>query len=507
MGWRGTWSALLACVAGLAACGDSRQEELAAPACDWDEHICSAARVLGQGYLGGFLGGSSQLVVSVGDHSVEVWSADGATRTPAFPSSAWPQVGPTTGLVDVRTSGRTASLTVWDPDAREARFVSDDLMVDDGKEPQFGVCGSRVWYWARTDSRSANCAAIRVTDIRDPDGVALDLGYGCHTGQRVLAAFAPDCRSLFLQQNDFDLSHHDLATNVTTPLPGRPQPNWTYLFSDDGGTIAYRAEVDSADGKTVENRLFTATGSPLVVREIATGTSGFRLSSDGSAVTFHRTDATEPHSELYVATADGRTVLVDVRASWTGAAVFSPDGRRIAYLRPGAQPAKRTLAVKDLDTDETWDVDDAVRDWELLYADVPGDAPVGELAASLRADPPPRFSSSGRTLVYFGTDGERSLRSFDLETRTRTVHAVGPFYEPKTAGDWLAFKGDTGSLWLADLRDDRPARVVSRRTVWTWDLAPDALAMAQQRDETGPMWDVTYLPLSRPGASGTILGR
>jgi dipeptidyl aminopeptidase/acylaminoacyl peptidase len=164
------------------------------------------------------------------------------------------------------------------------------------------------------------------------------------------------------------------------------------------------------------------------------GTEELAFSPDGRTLAFTARDAgrEEPWStdfDVYLVPVDGSRPpqnLTDANPAWDAQPVFSPDGRRLAYLamaRPGYEADRFRIRLRDLATGR-----------ERVLAEE-WDRSAGGLF----------FSADGRTLYTTAADrGQVPLFALDVESgRVRKLVAEGHVREPRLAGDLVVFGRDT----------------------------------------------------------------
>jgi Tol biopolymer transport system component len=228
-------------------------------------------------------------------------------------------------------------------------------------------------------------------------------------------SWAPDgARIAFLQDGSIHVL--DTGTGAVHALSGsrgvEDQPVW----SPDGSWIAYR---DGSDNEDSGLWIMHADGSER--HRISGRTSGAPAwSPDGALIAFGALSG--PSAELHVLTVDG-TALRNLTAGEGGGSspVFSPDGRRLAFIADDD-----TLAVAEVASSEI----------RRLPA-------VGKIAN-------PSWAPDGRSILVQHVEGQQtSIRIVDpADGSARRVSPADPGPEGQAAGyRWKAY---TRPLWTAD---------------------------------------------------------
>jgi Tol biopolymer transport system component len=229
---------------------------------------------------------------------------------------------------------------------------------------------------------------------------------------------------------------------------------------EDGGSVLMQAHQDG-DG-----------GSLRLLRIVDDGAKNYhvRPSPDGSRIAFD--SDRDGERAVYVAQADGSGVRRVSSAGYAAVPAWSPDGRRLVYLR--GEPARPRV-------------------WNLWLHDLSSDAVVRLTAHPYGQTWGGSWFADGRRIAYSHED---QLVILDLESGRRRqfrspvagrlvrTPAVSP------DGRHIAFQVHRDGGWLLDVDDGSMRRIVADPTAeeFAWDRGGRRLAFHSRRSGTWSVW-------------------
>ncbi|WP_371767425.1 prolyl oligopeptidase family serine peptidase [Massilia sp.] len=370
-------------------------------------------------------------------------------------------------LVDLRAADPTPQ-----------RLTSDAASSTD---PEWSPNGDAIYFLsARSGSGqvwrvpAAGGDAVRVTDLP----LDVDAFRVAPTGDRMLLSMAVfrDCADLACTKARVDAKEKDKASGkVYDRLFVRHWDTW----SDGRNNVLYAAPLDAAG--RVNGMPVSLSGAldgdvpskPFGDRE------EFRFSPDGKTVVFSvriagKTEAWSTNFDVYTVPATGgtpRNLTADNNA-WDTKAVFSPDGRTLAYLamtRPGFEADRYHIVLLDLATGkkrnvaDSWDRSPGSIQWtadgKTLIADAEDigqhrlfaiDVASGKVSPLTDKGSIGGFDVRGNTVAFTQTNLASGAQLFGMQLGTNEAKQLTHVNEAKLAdvrwGDYeqFSFKGANG---------------------------------------------------------------
>ncbi len=370
-------------------------------------------------------------------------------------------------LVDLRAADPTPQ-----------RLTSDAASSTD---PEWSPNGDAIYFLsARSGSGqvwrvpAAGGDAVRVTDLP----LDVDAFRVAPTGDRMLLSMAVfrDCADLACTKARVDAKEKDKASGkVYDRLFVRHWDTW----SDGRNNVLYAAPLDAAG---------RVNGTPVSLSGALDGDvpskpfgdrEEFRFSPDGKTVVFSvriagKTEAWSTNFDMYTVPATGgtpRNLTADNNA-WDTKAVFSPDGRTLAYLamtRPGFEADRYHIVLLDLATGkkrnvaDSWDRSPGSIQWtadgKTLIADAEDigqhrlfaiDVASGKVSPLTDKGSIGGFDVRGNTVAFTQTNLASGAQLFGMQLGTNEAKQLTRVNEAKLAdvrwGDYeqFSFKGANG---------------------------------------------------------------
>ncbi|WP_413675542.1 prolyl oligopeptidase family serine peptidase [Massilia cellulosiltytica] len=363
-------------------------------------------------------------------------------------------------------------------DPTPQRLTSDAASSTD---PEWSPSGDAIYFLsARSGSGqvwrvpAAGGDAVRVTDLP----LDVDAFRVAPTGDRMLLSMAVfrDCADLACTKARVDAKEKDKASGkVYDRLFVRHWDTW----SDGRNNVLYAAPLDAAG--RVNGMPVSLSGAldgdvpskPFGDRE------EFRFSPDGKTVVFSvriagKTEAWSTNFDVYTVPATGgtpRNLTADNNA-WDTKAVFSPDGRTLAYLamaRPGFEADRYHIVLLDLATGkkrnvaDSWDRSPGSIQWtadgKTLIADAEDigqhrlfaiDVASGKVSPLTDKGSIGGFDVRGNTVAFTQTNLASGAQLFGMQMGTNKAKQLTHVNEAKLAdvrwGDYeqFSFKGANG---------------------------------------------------------------
>jgi len=321
---------------------------------------------------------------------------------------------------------------------------------------------------------AAGGEAVRVTDLP----LDVDTFRVAPTGDRMLLSMAVfrDCADLACTKARLDAKEKDKASGkIYDRLFVRHWDTW----ADGRNAVLYSAPLDAAG---------RVTGTPVSLSGSLDGDvpskpfgdrEEFRFSPDGKTVVFSiriagKTEAWSTNFDLYSVPATGgtpRNLTADNNA-WDTKAVFSPDGRTLAYLamtRPGFEADRYHIVLLDLATGkkrnvaESWDRSPGSLRWtadgKTLVADAEDigqhrlfaiDVASGKVSPLTDRGGIGSFDVRGNTVAYTQSNLASGAQLFSMQLGSNKPTQLTHVNEEKLAdvrwGDYeqFSFKGANG---------------------------------------------------------------
>jgi len=321
---------------------------------------------------------------------------------------------------------------------------------------------------------AAGGEAVRVTDLP----LDVDAFRVAPTGDRMLLSMAVfrDCADLACTKARLDAKEKDKASGkIYDRLFVRHWDTW----ADGRNAVLYSAPLDAAG---------RVTGTPVSLSGSLDGDvpskpfgdrEEFRFSPDGKTVVFSiriagKTEAWSTNFDLYSVPATGgtpRNLTADNNA-WDTKAVFSPDGRTLAYLamtRPGFEADRYHIVLLDLATGkkrnvaESWDRSPGSLRWtadgKTLVADAEDigqhrlfaiDVASGKVSPLTDRGGIGSFDVRGNTVAYTQSNLASGAQLFSMQLGSNKPTQLTHVNEEKLAdvrwGDYeqFSFKGANG---------------------------------------------------------------
>jgi dipeptidyl aminopeptidase/acylaminoacyl peptidase len=399
-----------------------------------------------------------------------------------------PAVSPDGGKVvyTVRTTdmGKNRGHTdLYLVDLRAADPVPQRLTSDaaSSTDPEWSPNGDAIYFLsARSGSGqvwrvpAAGGDAVRVTDLP----LDVDAFRVAPTGDRMLLSMAVfrDCADLACTKARVDAKEKDKASGkVYDRLFVRHWDTW----SDGRNNVLYAAPLDAAG---------RVNGTPVSLSGALDGDvpskpfgdrEEFRFSPDGKTVVFSvriagKTEAWSTNFDVYTVPATGgtpRNLTADNNA-WDTKAVFSPDGRTLAYLamtRPGFEADRYHIVLLDLATGkkrnvaDSWDRSPGSIQWtadgKTLIADAEDigqhrlfaiDVASGKVSPLTDKGSIGGFDVRGNTVAFTQTNLASGAQLFGMQMGTNKAKQLTHVNEARLAdvrwGDYeqFSFKGANG---------------------------------------------------------------
>ncbi len=399
-----------------------------------------------------------------------------------------PAVSPDSGRVvyTVRTTdmGKNRGHTdLYLVDLRAANPAPQRLTSDaaSSTDPEWSPNGDAIYFLsARSGSGqvwrvpAAGGDAVRVTDLP----LDVDAFRVAPTGDRMLLSMAVfrDCADLACTKARVDAKEKDKASGkVYDRLFVRHWDTW----SDGRNNVLYAAPLDAAG---------RVNGTPVSLSGALDGDvpskpfgdrEEFRFSPDGKTVVFSvriagKTEAWSTNFDVYTVPATGgtpRNLTADNNA-WDTKAVFSPDGRTLAYLamtRPGFEADRYHIVLLDLATGkkrnvaDSWDRSPGSIQWtadgKTLIADAEDigqhrlfaiDVASGKVSPLTDKGSIGGFDVRGNTVAFTQTNLASGAQLFGMQLGTTQSKQLTHVNDEKLAdvrwGDYeqFSFKGANG---------------------------------------------------------------
>lgn len=263
----------------------------------------------------------------------------------------------------------------------------------------------------------------------------------------------------------------------TRPAPSGPRPAalradaaFSPAFATTGSAMFYHA--DAGNRSALMRADTDASGTILKVTSIVNDSARnfhARPSPDGSRIAFD--SDREGERAVYVADADGRSVRRVTGEGFAAVPSWSPDGRRLAYVRaePG-HPRVWNLWLVDLATGRTTRLTShrVGQPWGAAWF------PDGERIA---------YSHEDRLIVRTVDGRKEQVYPSPRKGRLLRTPAVSP------DGRKVVFQLYRDGAWILDLKDGSMRRILSDPTAEEFTWAPDGRRVAYHSRKTGD-WNV-----------------
>jgi len=321
---------------------------------------------------------------------------------------------------------------------------------------------------------AAGGEAERVTDLP----LDVDAFRVAPTGDRMLLSMAVfrDCADLACTKARLDAKEKDKASGkIYDRLFVRHWDTW----ADGRNAVLYSAPLDAAGRVTATPVSLSGSLDGDVPSKPFGDREEFRFSPDGKTVVFSvriagKTEAWSTNFDLYSVPATGgtpRNLTADNNA-WDTKAVFSPDGRTLAYLamtRPGFEADRYHIVLLDLATGkkrnvaESWDRSPGSIRWtgdgKTLVADAEDigqhrlfaiDVAGGKVSPLTDRGAIGSFDVRGNTVAYTQTNLASGAQLFSMQLGSNNPTQLTHVNEEKLAdvrwGDYeqFSFKGANG---------------------------------------------------------------
>jgi len=321
---------------------------------------------------------------------------------------------------------------------------------------------------------AAGGEALRVTDLP----LDVDAFRVAPTGDRMLLSMAVfrDCADLACTKARLDAKEKDKASGkIYDRLFVRHWDTW----ADGRNAVLYSAPLDAAGRVTATPVSLSGSLDGDVPSKPFGDREEFRFSPDGKTVVFSvriagKTEAWSTNFDLYSVPATGgtpRNLTADNNA-WDTKAVFSPDGRTLAYLamtRPGFEADRYHIVLLDLATGkkrnvaESWDRSPGSIRWtadgKTLVADAEDigqhrlfaiDVAGGKVSPLTDRGAIGSFDVRGNTVAYTQTNLASGAQLFSIQLGSNKPTQLTHVNEQKLAdvrwGDYeqFSFKGANG---------------------------------------------------------------
>ena len=323
---------------------------------------------------------------------------------------------------------------LWMVDLRAAKPVPRRLTnaSASSSEPEWSPRGDAVYFLSTRSGSSqvwrlplAGGEAERVTDLPlDVDNFRVAPG-----GDRLALSLAVyrDCADLACTKARLDATAKDKASGrVYDRLFVRHWDTW----SDGRNAVLYSAPIDASGHITAEPASLSGTLDGDVPSKPFGDRTEYRFSPDGKTIVFSarlagKTEAWSTNFDLFTVPAAGgqapRNLTAD-NPAWDTKAVFSPDGRTLAYLamaRPGFEADRFQIMLMDVATGNKRKL---AADW---------DRSAGSLS----------WSADGKTLVADAEDlGQHRLFAIDVASgKAKPLTDKGSVGAFDLRGDTLAY--------------------------------------------------------------------
>jgi len=321
---------------------------------------------------------------------------------------------------------------------------------------------------------AAGGEALRVTDLP----LDVDAFRVAPTGDRMLLSMAVfrDCADFACTKARLDAKEKDKASGkIYDRLFVRHWDTW----ADGRNAVLYSAPLDAAGRVTATPVSLSGSLDGDVPSKPFGDREEFRFSPDGKTVVFSvriagKTEAWSTNFDLYSVPATGgtpRNLTADNNA-WDTKAVFSPDGRTLAYLamtRPGFEADRYHIVLLDLATGkkrnvaESWDRSPGSIRWtadgKTLVADAEDigqhrlfaiDVAGGKVSPLTDRGAIGSFDVRGNTVAYTQTNLASGAQLFSIQLGSNKPTQLTHVNEQKLAdvrwGDYeqFSFKGANG---------------------------------------------------------------